>query len=63
MLDGVGEEFERDGDAGRGDVDPIDRAIERRVGVDVAALVLHGLRELARAALFRALEKHVLEQV
>ena len=45
------------------DIDPIDRAIERRVGVDVAAGVLDALRKLARAARRRALEKHVLEHV
>ncbi len=59
----VGEQFERDRHALRRDIDPIDGAIEGRVGVDVAAGVLDALGKVARAARRRALEKHVLENV
>ena len=59
----IGEQIERRLHAARRDINPIHRAVERRVGVDVAAVVLHRAREVLRCASRRAFEKHVLQQV
>ena len=48
---------------GLGHVDPVHRAVERSVSVDVPALVLDALRDGVGRAGFRALEQHVFEQV
>ncbi len=59
----VGKNVERrQGMIGR-KIDVIDRAVERRVGVEMAAQVLDLLRQLAVAARRRALEHQVLKQV
>ena len=60
---GIGEKLHRRACAVGRDINPINRAVERRVGVDIAAGFLHGAGDFVRAALLRALEDHVLEQV
>ena len=47
---------------GRG-VDPVDGAVKGGVGIDVTALRLDGLRDLARIATPGPFEEHVLEVV
>ena len=59
----IGKQFERDRHAFGRNIDPINRAIERRIGVDIAAGVLDALGKLARRPRRRSLEKHVLEHV
>ena len=59
----VGEEFNRRGRAVRRDIDPVDGAVERGVGVDVAAGFLHRAGDFVGAAFLGALEDHVLEEV
>jgi len=59
----VGEQVDRDGDMLRGQVDVVDRAVESRVGVDVAAMRLDRRTDLATGASLRALEQHVFEKV
>ena len=59
----IGEDIERNRDAVLRDVDPIDGAIERRVGIDVTAHVLDLLRDRICRVGFRSLEEHVLEDV
>ena len=63
VADHVTEDFETGHRAARGCVDPVDGAVEGGVGVDVAALGLHRLRDLVRIAAARAFEKHVLEEM
>ena len=60
---GVGQKFDRGGRAVGRHIDPIDRAVEGGVGIDVAPGLLHGAGDLVGAAFFRALENHVLEQM
>ena len=44
-------------------IDPIDRAVKRRVGIDVTPGLLHGARDLVGSAFLRAFENHVLKQM
>ena len=60
---GVGEQVDGDSGVLRRHVDIVDGAVERRVGVDVAAMRLDGRGDLPAGAAFRALEEHVLEVV
>ena len=60
---GVGQKFDRGGRAVGRHVDPVDRAVEGGVGIDVAPGLLHGARDFVGTAFFRALENHVLEQM
>ena len=60
---GVGEQVDGRGRARPGHVDPIHRAVEGRVGVDVAALVLDALGDGIGRAGIRPLEQHVFEQM
>ncbi len=46
----IGQQIERDRHALGRDIDPVDRALEGGVGIDVAAGVLDALRESAGAA-------------
>ncbi len=59
----IGQDIERRAHARFRDIDPINRAIERRVGIDVTAHVLDRLRDRVRRAVLRSFEKHVLEDV
>ena len=59
----VGQNVESGGDTIFWRVDPKNRAIERRVSVDVAAYVLDFLRDLIRPPRFRSFEQHVFENV
>ena len=59
----VRQNIERDCDAFLRHVDPVNGAIERRVGVDVAALILHALRDGIGRAGLGSLKQHVLENV
>ena len=63
MQSRVGEQFHGGGRTVCRHVDPINRAVERGVGIDIAARLLHGAGDFVGAALFRALENHVLEQM
>ena len=57
----IREQIDRDRRVFAGQVDVIDRAIEGRVGVDVAAVRLDRRRDVASRAPLGALEQHVLE--
>ena len=61
VLHDVAEDVDGDLPAGVGDVDPIDRAVERRVGVHVTTGLLHLLIDAVGGASCGALEEHVLE--
>ena len=63
VLHHIGEDIHRlRGSLGR-NVDPIHRAVERGVGIDVSPPVLNLLGNLAGRAFFGSLEEHVLEDV
>ena len=63
ILHGIGQDRDGIRRALLRNIDPVNRAVERSVGVDVSAAVLNLLGDLARRAFFGALEKHVLEDV
>ena len=60
-TDHVTEDVETDFRPARGRVDPVNGAIKGGVGIDVAALRLHRLRDLVGTAPARAFEEHVLK--
>ena len=63
MEHGVGEHVDRDGGMLARKINVVNGAVERRVGVDVAAVGLHGRRNFPTGAARRALEQHVLDKV
>jgi hypothetical protein len=63
MLKGVRQQLQTYRHAFGRNINPVDRPIKRGVRVDVPAFILNRLGKGARAALFRAFEKHVLEQM
>ena len=63
MQDHVGQKVDGNGGVLRGEIDVVDRAIKRRVGVDVTAVRLDGGGDLAAGPAFRSLEEHVLKEV
>ena len=63
MLEDIAEDIDGDAAAGDGDIDPVDGAVEGRVGVHVAAGGLDLLVDAAGAAGGGALEQHVFEHV
>ena len=63
VLHHIGEDFDGLRGAVRGNIDPINGAVEGGVGIDVAAELLDLVGNRAGRPLFGALEKHVLENV
>ena len=63
VLHDIGEDIDGETGAGCGDIDPVNGAIERGVGVHVTAGLLDFLIDAAGAAAFGALKEHMFQDV